>query len=118
MRLGTVPLLYFCAHAVTGEVDIQLASDFHSVPHSTNIHCLLTICQVLQQAFYVCHILPPWLITNPDICLRSQHKPEFKFRSIPILGLFGLQVYFSSELKKNTTETYNLFVTVSQRHVP
>lgn len=80
VRLGTVFLLYFCAHAVTGEVDIQLTAELHPVLNSTSIHCGLIICQSLQQVLYVYHLLPSLLITIPDICLRSQNKPEFKFR--------------------------------------
>ena len=88
VRLGTVSLLYLCAYAVTGEVDIQSAAEFHPVLHPTNIHCAFTIQQSLQQVLYVYHLIPPLLITLPDICLRSQNKPEFKSDLIPILELF------------------------------
>lgn len=81
VRLGTVSLLYLCAYAVTGEVDIQSAAEFHPVLHPINIHCAFTIHQSLQQVLYVYHLIPPLLTTLPDICLRSQNKPEFKFRS-------------------------------------
>lgn len=88
VRLGTVSLLYLCAYAVTGEVDIQSAAEFHPVLHPANIHCAFTIHQSLQQVPYVYHLIPPLLITLPDICLRSQNKPEFKFRSDSHLGAF------------------------------
>lgn len=35
VRLGTVFLLYLCVYAVTGEVDIQSAAEFHPVLHPT-----------------------------------------------------------------------------------
>lgn len=96
VRLGTVSLLYLCAYVVTDEVDIQSAVEFHPVLHSTNIHCVFTIQQSLQQVLYMYHLIPPLLITLPDICLRSQNKPEFKFRSDSYFRAFHLCLrYFS-----------------------
>lgn len=78
------------------EVDIQSAVEFHPVLHSTNIHCVFTIQQSLQQVLYMYHLIPPLLITLPDICLRSQNKPEFKFRSDSHFRAFHLCLrYFS-----------------------
>lgn len=80
VRLVTVSLLCLCAYAVTAEVDIQSAVDptlFFIPPAFT----VFTIQQSPHQVLYVYHLIPPFLTTLPDICLRSQNKPEFKFRS-------------------------------------
>lgn len=67
VRLGSVSLLYPCAYAVTDEVDIQCAVEFHPVLHSTNIHCVFTIHQSLQQVLYVYH-------------LTTYHSPRHLFK--------------------------------------